>query len=778
MTFPKFISHRGAVKGTVLLVVLGCACAGVHAQSSDQDIYTDALSNGWENWSWANVNFNNATPVHAGSKSTSVTAKAWEALYFHHSPFDSASFTNLSFWIHGGSVGGQRLLVQAVLGGTSVSSGQPLAPLAANAWQQINIPMTALAPQGQARIDGVWIQDRTGTAQQTFYVDDVRLQTTPATVPTSGATVVIRIDARANRKPIKPEIYGVAFATTEQLKELNAPLNRSGGNATTRYNWQANASNHASDWYFESLPSTSSASGADGDDFIRDSLSGGAQAMLTIPVIGWVAKLGPNRGRLSSYSIAKYGPQTDRDSQWYPDAGNGVSSGTGLAITNNNPDDANLPVGTDFQMGWIQHLTNRWRSAVSGGLRYYILDNEWSLWHETHRDVHPIGATMDEVRDRFIEYATMIKGVDPNALVVGPEEWGWSGYLYSGYDLQWGGKQGWSSLPDRNAHGGIDFLPWFLTQARQRSEALGRRLLDVFTVHYYPQGGEFSDDVSTPAQLRRNRSTRSLWDPSYVDESWINERVRLVPRLKQWVSQNYPGTPIGITEYSWGAESHINGATAQADVLGIFGREGLDLATRWTVPATGTPTFKAIQMYRNYDGQKSTFGETSVSSVAPNPDDQSAFASVRTSDGALTVMVVNKVLSGSTPVSLSISNFSGIGKAEVWQLTSANKIIRQPDIDYVGGSLNNVVPAQSITLYVLPLGMTAPRLRAGAYNAATNEIEFWLDGQAGRRYVLQSSIDLLNWTPVSTNTLSADSFRFHVSVRNSRGFYRTIAYAE
>jgi len=41
--------------------------------------------------------------------------------------------------------------------------------------------------------------------------------------------------------------YGVAFASAADLTDLNAPLNRSGGNGTTRYNWQINASNHAMD---------------------------------------------------------------------------------------------------------------------------------------------------------------------------------------------------------------------------------------------------------------------------------------------------------------------------------------------------------------------------------------------------------------------------------------------------------------------------------------------------------------------------------------------------
>ena len=237
---------------------------------------------------------------------------------------------------------------------------------------------------------------------------------------------------------------------------------------------------------------------------------------------------------------------------------------------------------------------------------------------------------------------------------------------------------------------------------------------DIFTVHYYPQGGEFSDDVSGAMQQRRNRSTRSLWDPAYVDETWINDRVQLVPRLKSWVNGHYPGTQTGITEYNWGAENHINGATAQADILGIFGREGLDVAARWATPASTTPTYKAIKMYRNYDGNRSAFGETSVAATAPNPDAVAAFAALRSSDGALTVMVISKSSSGSTPAVISMANFVAGGVARAWQLTAANTIARLPDVTVAGSALAVTLPPQSITLLVVPAGgqLTAPtRLR-------------------------------------------------------------------
>jgi len=531
--------------------------------------------------------------------------------------------------------------------------------------------------------------------------------TWPASAYAQNPPVTITIDVNANRRAINPNIYGVAHATAAELNDLNSPLNRNGGNNTTRYNWQANADNRGNDWYFESIGDSSATAGERGDTFVSASRSANAQPMLTVPTIGWVARIGVGRSKLASFSIAKYGAQTGNDWQWFPDAGNGVRT-NGPFVTGNDPNDASLPSDAAFQRGWVQHLVSRWGTAASGGVQHYILDNEPSIWHSTHRDVHPTGATMDEVRDKIVEYAGMIKALDPAAIVSAPEEWGWSGYLYSGYDQQYGSTHGWSVLPDRNNHGGADYLPWLLDQLRQQQSASGRRLLDVFTVHYYPQGGEFSDDVSSAMQLRRNRSTRSLWDPNYVDETWINDRVRLVPRLRGWVNTYYPGTSIGITEYNWGAENHINGATAQADVLGIFGREGLDLAARWTTPAASTPTYKAMKMYRNYDGSKSSFGDTSVAAAAPNPDAVSAFAAQRTSDGAVTVMVISKQLTGSTPATINLANFSNRPTAEAWQLTSANAIVRLADVPLAGSTLSVTVPPQSITLLVVPKSATPP----------------------------------------------------------------------
>jgi len=124
------------------------------------------------------------------------------------------------------------------------------------------------------------------------------------------------------------------------------------------------------------------------------------------------------------------------------------------------------------------------------------------------------------------------------------------------------------------------------------------------------------------------------------------------------------GTAIGITEYNWGAENHMNGATAQADILGILGREGVDLATRWTAPATNTPVARAFQLYRNYDGAHAAFGETSVRATAPAPDTVAAFASVRRADGAMTGMLINKQPTTNAPLTIAITNFTHVDREE------------------------------------------------------------------------------------------------------------------
>ena len=65
---------------------------------------------------------------------------------------------------------------------------------------------------------------------------------------TRGPT--LRVEVNADRHPISPLIYGMDNPTLEVAREIRLPLNRWGGDATTRYNWQTDSSNAGDDWFF------------------------------------------------------------------------------------------------------------------------------------------------------------------------------------------------------------------------------------------------------------------------------------------------------------------------------------------------------------------------------------------------------------------------------------------------------------------------------------------------------------------------------------------------
>ena len=598
-------------------------------------------------------------------------------------------------------------LVFVYAGGTAV---MPLdVPTSGSQLTTVTVPSTIVAPtvvQASLRMtwpDGRGYSTSLGSATSTIAVPPPPSGNNNGNPPpTPSGSVGVDVDFQGNRHPISPLIYGVNFAE-DVVPAVNAGINRWGGNGTSRYNWKLNQSNIGNDWFFQAYPSSNGTPGADYDGMIQKMKTAGAEAMVTIPMLGWGAKAGRSWG----FSVGKYGPQQSVASD-NADAGNGVKS-DGSFVTGNDPRDTSVPVDSAHQKEWVQHLVSRWGQASSGGVKYYLLDNEPGLWAFNHRDVTPVAPSAAQFRDRLMEYSQKIKEADPSAKVCAPEEWGWTSWIYSPLDFQTGHRTGnWSNLPDHDQSGQGDFMPWLMSALKGVDSSMGHQTLDVFTLHHYPQGGEaLNDDVSQSMQLKRNRSTRELWDPNYTAESWVNAKVDLVHRMRQWGDMYRVGIPIGLTEYNWGAVNHINGGTAQADILGILGREGMHIATGWAMGDLNSYALKAMQMYRNYDGNKSTFGDVSVAAAIPNPDELSAFAAERSSDGAMTVMVINKTLpsqKASEPVAINLKNFVSQGVAEVYQLASGTGIQKKQTVTFTNSQLLATVPAQSVTLFVIPKG--------------------------------------------------------------------------
>jgi len=754
----RLLSAR-LLSGLTLVALLVALCLPLRSQAQpiapagqqnvDFVIYADALASGWQDWSWGGItDRNGSTVVYQGAKAYAITAsQPWAGFSLRApEPIATYGYTALAFWIHGGSsTTGLSLYIQQ--SDSASESTRVDVDAAVDTWTQVQIPLSALGnPMTIARIT---LQDRWGAIQPTYYVDDLLLigdpfAATPTPTPTLAPDVDVQlsIDVAAARKPISDDIYGIHYVEDEAFAQaIDLPLRRWGGNDTTRYNWQNNMYGNP-DWYFENERRTTSA-----DDFIVQNQGTGAASIITIPMIGYVARdpgeVGNSATYPCSFDTRKYSytpqpypynrlPATDPADPNRAHCGSGIvgyqngEQDRPLYFTGNDPLDTSIAITTAWATTWIAHLHQQFGTAANGGIRFYSLDNEPDLWFETHRDVAPVALTLAQLRDQSYAYAAAIKAADPDALTLGPVVHGWTYYWHSPSDGQAGL---WATRPDRQQYNDMPLAPWYLQQMAVYEAVHGVRLLDYFDLHYYvaAPGVSQQDAGDAGTQARRLRSTRSLWDPTYVDESWISSApvtdgnqivpdykvVRLLPRMREWRDQYYPGTKLAITEYNWGALDHINGALAQADVLGIFGREGLDLAVLFDSPyaaggkftVTGPGAF-AFRLYRNYDGQGSKFGDTSVHATSSDQNQLAIYAAQRGSDHAVTAVVINKT-AGSLTANLAVANFPLANQAQVYQYSAENltAIQTQPDLATTTNGLVATFPANSITLLQIAQGV-------------------------------------------------------------------------
>jgi hypothetical protein len=519
-------------------------------------------------------------------------------------------------------------------------------------------------------------------------------------------------------------------------------------------------------------------------------------------VMGWVANSSTTACSypLATYpGQVSYSPQNCGDGM-YPNGTQGCTSSGGCnitipsgqqaafaAVTSNAEPPPTAPgagknttawaTGT-WQGGWVNSFVKTGATAKSGtGVDIWDLDNEPAWWDAVHRDVHPVPSTYDEVTQGGIGAAVAIKTVDPTAAVSGPIIDYWWNYFYSKQDIENGWGNGpcyepWDHPADRTSHGGVAMIPYYLQQMNNASTTYGMRLLDYVDIHGYFAGSYNGNSVAfttagdTGEQTVREDSVRALWDPTYTNPNYPQpnyttdygyttncntplQAPQAIPMLHAWVNgwppmgdqnNSYPGTKTAIDEYNFGGLESINGALTQADVLGVFGRYGLDMGTLW--PTTNYnmqgPGNYAFAVYRNYDGKASPtsmFGDKAVAACSTltvlgtipctptgadlvpvtgfeNAQNQlSIYAAVRSVDNALTIVVINKTF-GTLTSDITLANLAIAGTANVYQYSNANltSIVAEPSVpvttapgDVAPSTIASYqFPAQSITLFVIP----------------------------------------------------------------------------
>ncbi|MBK9973360.1 MAG: endoglucanase A [Planctomycetes bacterium] len=529
---------------------------------------------------------------------------------------------------------------------------------------------------------------------------------TPSAPPASNVT--FNVNSQNNARAISRYIYGMNGAPFNGSRPANLTLTRSGGNRMTAYNWENNASNAGVDWYNQndSYLGGGATPGGAVTPGISDAHTHNASIIVTVPLIGYVAadtSGGGDVNQTSNYLANRFK----------------VSQAKKGAAFSNPPSTADNFV---YQDEFIYFLKQSFPGAATNPNKtiFYSLDNEPDLWASTHPRLrgdattggNPPGTagngsvpTYAEMLTRTKDYADAIKDVESNAIVFGPVNYGWLGMV------------NFQGASDAGTHG--DFLNYYLAQLAAAESSYGHRLVDVLDIHWYPEAGAnnssgnwtrvTADSTDANVVAARLQAPRSLWDPTYTEDSWIAQYstlgpVRLLPRLQDKINANYPGTKMAITEYYYGGGDHISGGIAQADALGIFGREGLFAATLWKLGSTNHSfIYGGFEMFRNYDAANGSFGNTSIEATNPDVAGYSVYASVDAGNPDRMVLVVINKTNQSRTAGIAVTHTAQFNVAEVYQLTSANS---QPQrVSDMNITLTNAfqytMPANSVTTLVL-----------------------------------------------------------------------------
>jgi Glycoside hydrolase family 44 len=516
----------------------------------------------------------------------------------------------------------------------------------------------------------------------------------PATPPASNVT--FNIDSTQDVRAISRFIYGMNFWDSAQ-RPANLTLSRSGGNRNTAYNWETNASNAGSDWFnqnddFMGGGNTPNGAIAPG---IASARNGNAGMIVTMPTIGYVAadkNGGGDVNQTPNYLAVRFKQSLPRKNASFTLA----------------PDTTDAFV---YQDEYVNFLNQTYPGAFAAATNpiFISLDNEVDLWHATHARLRGDAVGQNgtnigyaEVVQLTRDYSNAAKDVNPDVVTFGPVNYGWQGFVR----LQ--------NAPDHNNR---DFLDFYLQQMAQAELTDGRRVLDVLDVHWYPeaQGNNAAgmatriteDNTDSGVVAARKQAPRSLWDPTYSETSWImccsGGPIRLIPRLRDKINTHYPNTKLAITEYNYGAGQHISGGIAQADVLGVFGREGLYAATHWRLSNNNDFIYGAFEVFRNYDGANGSFGDTSIRATNTDVVNASVYASVNAGNAArMVVVAVNKSDVAQT-AGIAVTHTTQFHTAQVYTLTSANSAPRrQADISIaLTNAFQYNMPANSVTTLVL-----------------------------------------------------------------------------
>jgi hypothetical protein len=470
--------------------------------------------------------------------------------------------------------------------------------------------------------------------------------------------VSYNINTSAGLRPISPYIYGMCNGGYNE-----ATIRRQGGNRMTGYIWENNASHAGADYFHQNdnyLPWVMGIPSIDENNpgivtttFHNNALAAGAMSAVTLQMAGYVAR--DKNG--TSVDVSETAPSN----RWVEVAN--TKPGPFVLFPDLNDDYV-------YMDEYMNFLINEFgNSTAATGINAYNLDNEAGLWMYTHPRIYPGPISIADHLNKSLSLARRVRQMDANALIFGPESYGYGEYR------TFQDASDWSNYSGNYSH----FLAAYLDSMAQASTEAGARLLDVFSVHWYPDvyaGSIYSTNTSPAIAAERMQVPRSLWDSTYVENGWIgqwfSQDLPILPKLKSLINTYYPGTALSITEYDYGGDAHISGGIAQAEALGAFARTGTEYATKW-----GTFSDYSLSAIRLYRDVAQPFGNMYTWSNSADRLHSNVFASINGSDDSeLHFVVTNKDTDSTIQATFNITSGAFYDEVTVYSFNSTSPTIQ------------------------------------------------------------------------------------------------------
>ena len=492
--------------------------------------------------------------------------------------------------------------------------------------------------------------------------------------------VEISVNTIDSLRQISPYIYGINTEAGASGVSVNA-IKQSDPRVSS-YNWETNFAN------------SGSGNGSENGLFLVDSYPQNrwtSPALYTENLIARAERYGIPSRYVTLQMMGKVAPAASGE-PWE------------TVLFNKNDSYLSSPDTTDgivYMDEYVSFLANKYNYAIDGGINGYFLDNEPENWSSRFPEAVPSPITAEDLVSRSSELALTVKNIDPTALVYGPSVSGIGSFINIKNPSDW----------EQHSSEYSWFIDYYLAEMKKASDRQNARLLDVLDVHYHTEAtnGLLQPIISSSDSISNNtrlQAPRILWDSSYTENSTTaityNQHIPLIPTLKASIDMYYPGTKLSFSEYNFGGGNNISGGIAVADTLGIFASYGVHMACLKPNSTDISYMKSAINIYTDYDGYGSGFGNTLVRSSNGGDAMSSVYASVNGNDeSTLKTVIINKNSSKSKTAEISITSGSEFSGAQVYYFNEENSdIMRADDIENIENN-SFTFEMEPLSVYIL-----------------------------------------------------------------------------